>query len=110
MPVPDPYWPRVCTAIGREDLGNDPHLATLDGRAAHAAELVAALDAAFATTSREEWGRRLDAHGVIWAPAQDLEEVMNDPQVRANGYITEVPHPVLGTIETVNTPLQFSVS
>ncbi|MCX6021518.1 MAG: CoA transferase [Chloroflexi bacterium] len=110
MPTPDPYWPRLCAAVGRADLADDPRYATLEGRMADCAALVAALDAAFATATRDEWAARLDAHGVIWAPAQDLEEVMADPQIRANGYFTEIDHPVLGTMETVNTPIQFSES
>ncbi|MEK7214819.1 MAG: CoA transferase, partial [Chloroflexota bacterium] len=41
---------------------------------------------------------------------QDWLEVVKDPQVRANGYITEVEHPVYGRMETLNTPLKFSRS
>ncbi|MBI4498826.1 MAG: CoA transferase [Chloroflexi bacterium] len=110
MPTPDPYWPRVCAAIGRPDLAEDPRYATLEGRMAHCRDLVAILDAAFATASREEWGRRLDAHGAIWAPAQGLSEVMEDPQVRANAYLTTVEHPAYGPYETIDTPLKFGRS
>ena len=48
-----------------------------------------------------------DEHQVIWAPVQDLNEVMNDPQVKANGYLTKLEHPVLGDYETIDTPIRF---
>ena len=107
MPIPDPYWPGFCAAIGRPELADDPRYRDLPARMAHCEELVALLDEAFATATREEWGQRLDAHGLIWAPVQDLEEVIQDPQVRANAYFTTIEHPTVGPYETVDTPLKF---
>ena len=54
--------------------------------------------------------RRFDEQDVIWAPAQTLDDVIIDPQVRANDYFTTVDHPTHGPYETVQTPLKFSRS
>ncbi|MBI2887864.1 MAG: CoA transferase [Chloroflexi bacterium] len=110
MPTPEPYWPRVCQAIGRPELAEDLRYSSTEGRKAHCRELVALLDSAFATATRAEWGQRLDAHGLIWAPVQGLSDVMADPQVAANGYLTTVEHPDYGPFQTVDTPLKFSDS
>ncbi len=110
MIQPDPYWPGVCRALGRPDLVTDPRFGTMDARRAHAPELVALLDEAFLQETRAEWGRRLDEHGAIWAPVQQLADVVDDPQVQANAFFTAVQHPTHGAYETVQTPLKFGES
>lgn len=110
MGVPEAYWPRFCGLLDRPELEQDPHFRTGRLRSQHREALIALVDPIFATATREEWGRRFDAHGILWAPLQDWLEVIHDPQVRANGYITEVEHPVYGRLETLNTPLKFSRS
>lgn len=110
MPQPDPYWLGVCAAIGRPELAVDPRYHTFDARRANAQELVALLDRVFSEEIRAEWGLRLDAHGVIWAPVQQLEDVIDDPQVRANDLFTTIDHPTHGSYETIGTPLKFGES
>ncbi|MEK7216774.1 MAG: CoA transferase [Chloroflexota bacterium] len=110
MPTPDPYWPRVCAAVGHPELGGDPAYATQARRRERSEELIALFGRTFATAPLEEWGRRFDEQDVIWAPAQTLDDVIIDPQVRANDYFTTVDHPTHGPYETVQTPLKFSRS
>lgn len=109
-PNPDVYWPRVCTAFGRPDLIGDPRYRTIEGLAEHSNELVAIFDKIIATKPRAEWGRILDEHQVIWAPVQDINEVLTDPQVEANNYLTKLEHPTLGEYETIDTPIRFKSS
>ena len=110
MPQPDPYWPKVCAAIGRPELENDPRFDSLAARAANSAELVGILEQVFESAPLAEWGRKLDQHGVIWAPVQTLGEAVADPQARANGYFTTVDHPELGAYETLQSPFRFGRS
>lgn len=108
--VPEGYWGRFCGLLERPELAEDPRFKTGRLRSQHAEELVALVDPAFAEASREEWGRRFDAHGILWAPVQNLLEVVNDPQVQANGLFVELDHPVMGRIRTLNTPFKLSRS
>jgi crotonobetainyl-CoA:carnitine CoA-transferase CaiB-like acyl-CoA transferase len=110
MVQPDPYWPRVCAAIGRPELAEDPRYGSLEGRARHSRHLVQLLAETFASATRAEWGKRLDDHGLIWAPVQTLTEVVEDPQVHANGYFTTVDHPSLGSLEMIDSPFRFGRS
>lgn len=103
-------WPKVANASGRADLLTDERFATPEARATNKTALVAELDAAFAVEPWDTWRQRLDDHGVIYGLVQRSSEAAKDPQVRANGYITDVPHPTLGSYESVATPLQFSRS
>ena len=50
---------------------------------------------------------RLDEHGVIWAPAAELPEVIADPQVRELGWIRDVEHREAGTYQTLGTPFHI---
>ncbi len=103
-------WPKVCTAIDRPDLAVDPRFATFANRSAHNAELIALLDGAFGARALADLGPRFDAQGVVWGPVQSMRTAIDDPQVRANGYVTMVEHPTFGPFETPNTPLRYSRS
>jgi crotonobetainyl-CoA:carnitine CoA-transferase CaiB-like acyl-CoA transferase len=50
----------------------------------------------------------LDKAGVPAAPVQRIDEVLEDPQVKARGMIIEQDHPVLGRVRLANTPFRFS--
>jgi crotonobetainyl-CoA:carnitine CoA-transferase CaiB-like acyl-CoA transferase len=110
MVQPDPYWPKVCRALGRTDLEDNARFSSFDGRAAHSTELVAIFDAIFRTSPRAEWEERLDDYGVIWAPVASVTDVINDPQADANGFFRTVEHGNYGPIRVIDTPMHFSKS
>jgi crotonobetainyl-CoA:carnitine CoA-transferase CaiB-like acyl-CoA transferase len=86
------HWPPLCRSVGHPEWIEDARFAAPGDRAANAAELIAQLDAIFATKTREEWGAIFDAeHDMWWAPVQSIDEVVNDPQVHAAGGIVDVP-------------------
>lgn len=106
-PNPDVYWPRACNALGHSELINDPKYQSVEQVMEHSSELVALFDRTFATKTLDEWGRILDEHGVIWAPVQELTDVIRDPQAEANNYFTTVDHPIVGEYRTIDTPIRF---
>jgi crotonobetainyl-CoA:carnitine CoA-transferase CaiB-like acyl-CoA transferase len=88
----DRHWPPLCRAVGHSEWVDDPRFADAAGRAANAGELIAMLDEIFASRTRSEWGAIFDAEEELWwAPVQNLEEVLADPQVAAAGGLVEVP-------------------
>jgi len=102
------HWPDLVRAVGRPEWLADPRFATMGARREHAGELVALLDAIFATETSEEWGRRLDAAGMWWAPVQTTTEALDDPQVRASGAFVDVPQGDGTTAPGVASPVDFS--
>ena len=86
----DRYWPGFCRLIGREELAGDPRFATLQARREHAADCVALLDEEFARRTLAEWKELLAAIDAPWAPVQSVAELLEDPQVLANGYLGDV--------------------
>ena len=100
-------WEGFCRAMGLEELVRDSRFDSHAHRAEYFRELIPILDQRFATAPRAEWGLRLDAEGCIWAPVQTLDQVVDDPQVQANGYTVPLQHASEGTFRVVSAPIVF---
>jgi crotonobetainyl-CoA:carnitine CoA-transferase CaiB-like acyl-CoA transferase len=71
--------------------------------------LLGLLDELFATGSRDDWVARLRGADIVSAPINTLLEASNDPDVLANGYVTEVGYPQHGKkLKVHGSPWQFS--
>ena len=105
---PDTYWPKVCKALGMEELGDAPRFNSIEARGENARELVGILDEKFAAKTRDEWFKILGEEGCIFTPIQTPLEVTNDKQALANHYFIEVDHPDWGGIKMTGFPWDFS--
>jgi crotonobetainyl-CoA:carnitine CoA-transferase CaiB-like acyl-CoA transferase len=103
----DRYWAPFCRLIGRQDLVDNPRFADLAARREHAEECVAILDAEFARRTFAEWKGLLGDLDAPWAPVQAVEELLDDPQVVANGYVGEVSLAGGATYALPTVPVQF---
>jgi crotonobetainyl-CoA:carnitine CoA-transferase CaiB-like acyl-CoA transferase len=73
------------------------------------ARLLRLLDELFATGSRENWVERLRAADIVAAPINTLLEACSDPDVLANGYVTEIDYPEYGKrLKVHGSPWHFS--
>jgi CoA:oxalate CoA-transferase len=106
----DRWWPGVCQAIGEPDLESDPRFDTAQKRFRNREELTAHLDEVFARRPAREWVQRFQDHDLMAAPVQDYEELVNDPQVAANGYIQDVERPGHEPLRMVGLPVKFSAT
>lgn len=103
----DRHWPDLMRALGNpEQLLGDPRFTNIPGRRDNAEALVGELDAILRTKSLAEWAEVFDANEVWFAPVQNVEEVVNDPVIRAAGAFVTVESPE-GPVEQVNTPADF---
>lgn len=103
---PDRYWSMFCQAIAREDLEHDPKFESFEPRRENATALIHILDEVFLTRTLDEWKPRLS--GIPFAPVQNLLEVINDPQARANDFFVSFDHPTYGRIEVIANPVKLS--
>jgi len=73
------------------------------------AALLRMLDELFATGLREDWVERLRRADIVAAPINTLLEASNDPDVLANGYVTEIDYPKYGKrLKVHGSPWHFS--
>ncbi len=101
------HWPPLARAVGHPEWIDDERFSTVEARAQNARQLIAELDAIFATRTREEWARVFDAEEDLWwAPVQTSEEVLADPQVLEGGGLVAVPDGE-GTTLLPATPCDF---
>jgi crotonobetainyl-CoA:carnitine CoA-transferase CaiB-like acyl-CoA transferase len=98
----------VCRALGRPDLADDPRFADASAIRRHRTEIIAIFDGIIATRPLEAWADRFDHEGVWWAPAQTPSEVVEDPQLAANGGFVEIDGGAAGVQRSVNGPVTFS--
>ena len=105
----DRYWPDFCRGLDRLDLIEDERFSDMNVRADNKEQIIGILDEIFLTKTREEWGKKFDEiGGMIWERVQDLDDLVEDPQVIQNKYIVDFEHPVLGAIKYLQTPVGYS--
>jgi crotonobetainyl-CoA:carnitine CoA-transferase CaiB-like acyl-CoA transferase len=105
-------WREAMTALGFFDaveaagFGDLGAIMSSDERRA---ALLRLLDDLFARGTRDDWVARLRAADIVSAPINTLLEASNDPDVLANGYVTEMEYPKHGkTLKVHGSPWQFS--
>lgn len=105
-------WQKAMTALGFYNELQDKGFSDLGVAVTSAQQreaMLKTLDALFATDSRDKWVEILRGADIVSAPINTLLEAANDPDVLANGYVTEVEYPKLGkTVKVHGSPWHFS--
>jgi crotonobetainyl-CoA:carnitine CoA-transferase CaiB-like acyl-CoA transferase len=104
----DGNWQRLCKAIARDDMLNDPRFATEAKRSDHRVALNAEINQSSAAYHSDDLVARLNAAGVPCGPIYAMDQVFADPQVQHLQCAASVEHAKLGTINLVNQPLKLS--
>jgi crotonobetainyl-CoA:carnitine CoA-transferase CaiB-like acyl-CoA transferase len=109
MLQPDRYWSDFSRAIGRPELASDERFVDLRVRAANAGAAIEILDAVFATRPLAEWMQILRAGGdFIFCQVNAVDDLPDDPQVKANDYVVDFDHPRFGPTQVIGLPVQLS--
>ena len=104
--IDDPrHWAPACRALGFPELIDDPRFVDTAARAAHAEVLQAQVAEAIASRTLDELRTRLGAEDTIFSALASPLEVIDDPQVIANGYLAH--HPTHPTARLACAPMQF---
>ena len=103
----DRHWPPLARAVGRAEWIEDPRFATAADRFANGTELIAELDAIFATKPLDDWAEIFATEpDFFWAPVQSPDELLADPQFHAAGGLVDVPDGT-STTTMIATPADF---
>ena len=97
-----------CTALGAESLLADPDFADAASRQRNRARLNAAVCDVTRRFSTGELVERLNPVGVPCGPIYDIGEAFDDPQVAHLEMTRVAPHPVLGDLALVRSPINMS--
>ncbi|MBI3042657.1 MAG: CoA transferase [Betaproteobacteria bacterium] len=99
--------PRMFRAIGRDDLANDPNLATNPQRLERVDELDGAIAKWVSAHTLEETLRRFNEFDVVAGPIYDVAQIFADPQVKHRGTLVETDDPVLGKVRVQDVVPRF---
>lgn len=103
----DRFWPDFCEHIGRPDLITDERFRDGAARFANHRECIELIDEVFATRTLAEWKEAFQTLEGVWAPVQMASEMVDDPQVRANGYLQTVSRGGGEDYDLVASPVQL---
>ena len=106
----DGQFARLCEAGGRAELAKDPRFATNTARVRNREVLAPLLNDMFATRTMADWTERLSKAGVACGPIYSIDQVFQDPQVKARGMKVDLPFAPAGTLATVASPLKLSAT
>ncbi len=104
----DGNWQRLCQAIDRRELLNDPRFDSEAKRSDYRVALNAEINKASAAYTSGELVARLNAAGVPCGPIYTMDQVFADPQVQHLQCSASVEHAKLGTINLVTQPVKLS--
>ena len=108
--VNEPQYKRLCAAIEREDLANDPRFADFAARADHADTLISQLREVFATQPTDVWLSRLHAADLIAERILNPGEWLRNPHVEVTKAAVCQDTPGVGPVYTPRTPGIASLS
>ncbi|MGD9598351.1 MAG: CaiB/BaiF CoA transferase family protein [Steroidobacteraceae bacterium] len=100
------FFGNVCRALDA-DWDRDPRFHDIASRLANHDELDRVMAERTRQFDRDELVERLIAADVLTAPINDVEDVVKDPQIRHNGMIVRLEHPLLGHVDVTGVPIRF---
>ncbi|HMN70307.1 MAG TPA: CoA transferase [Rhodoblastus sp.] len=96
----DKHFPVLVKCLGREELAADPRFADRAARSKNSRDLIAALDAAFATRDSADWRTLFHANGLVFEPVANMAQVASDKQALDTGVLLPFEGDSLMTISS----------
>ncbi len=106
----DGQFAKFCAIAGQPGWAEDARFAKNADRVRHREQLVPMVAAVMRTRAKADWLQALEAAKLPCGPINDLAEVFADPQVRARGMVTELAHPLAGSVKLVSSPIKLAAT
>jgi crotonobetainyl-CoA:carnitine CoA-transferase CaiB-like acyl-CoA transferase len=106
----DGQFARFSEVAGHPEWAADERFATNRDRVENRATLLPLLRQATVFRTTREWMEALEQAGVPCGPINRIDQVFDDPQVKARQLCVKLPHPVAGEVPLVANPIRFSAS
>ena len=99
----DALFAKLCHALGRPDLADDPRFAGNRQRNLHAEELKQELESVLRTAPAAHWLAKLEAAGVPCSVINSVADAVEHPQVKARNMIVNA-----GGLRMAGNPIKLS--
>ncbi|MFN3233434.1 MAG: CaiB/BaiF CoA transferase family protein [Alphaproteobacteria bacterium] len=104
----DALFAKLAGVLDRPDLLESPGFKTNDLRTQNVDQLTASLETTFSKQPTSHWLAALDGAGVPCGPINNVEEALNDPQIRARNMVVSLDDPEMGRMDIAGNPIKIS--
>ena len=110
VPYIDRQWERFFEIGGRPGVFQDPRFSTYEERTKHTGDLYAIIEEVAATKTTDEWVELLDREDIPAMRFNRIEDVPNDPHLKATGFFIDAQADHIGPYRTLRHPIAFGGS
>ena len=108
LPYLNNHWEIFCRAAGRPEFLDDERFASLASRLANIDEVYREVSEMVATKTTGEWLEILGDTPVPTMIVNTLEDLLEDPHLKATGFWQEYDHPTEGRMRLPDVPTRFT--
>lgn len=110
LPYMDSHWETFCRLAERPDLLEDPRFTTLADRVRNIDDTYEETGTIMATRTTAEWLEIFGSTSVPTIVVNSLEDLVDDPHLKAVGFWQEADHPSEGRLRMTRLPMNFSAT
>lgn len=107
MPYTDAHWRDFFKASNRADLAADARFADIAARTRHIETLYEITGELVRERSTDEWLGICEDLQIPVARVNDLDELVDDPHLKATGFFEQVDDPAMGKLRFPGAPVRF---
>jgi len=104
----NPIWRRFTRALGREDLKDDPRFVDDKHRFENRKAIRALIDEWLKDKTVDETMKLLDKARVPCSRVNNIDEMVNDPHVKAREMLVDIPYPGIGNVPVPGVVIKMS--
>ncbi len=104
----DKQFKRFCEILNLQNLIEDEKFLTNSKRVENRIELEKLILEKMLEKNAVEWIKLLNEAGIPCGPINNMEELFNDPQIKARDMVIEIEHPTVGRLPVVGSPLKLA--
>lgn len=104
----DRQFSRLVTALGLPELANNSDFINNQQRVKNRKRLASILGSRFLKKTRAKWISLLEQQQVPTGPINNIAEVFEEPQVISRAILSQLQHPLAGTVPSIASPIRYS--
>jgi crotonobetainyl-CoA:carnitine CoA-transferase CaiB-like acyl-CoA transferase len=102
------HWERFCKALGKPEWIDEPNLSDVVYRVQHYDEMETLVEETTTTKTTAEWLEIFEKHQVAAGPINSVEEMFEDPQIKALDMLRTMNHTKAGEVKIQDIPWQMT--
>lgn len=107
LPYSNDNWREFFRIAGRPELASDKRFATYAERTRNIDEIYRIASELSLLKTSAEWFDELTAANVPCMPVHSLDSILDDPQMRETGFVSEREHPTEGRYLAIGHPIRY---